>query len=412
VTELKTNPSPAVIDKTGARELTPSAFPSYSFPVGYHDLHPDISINFQLNRFYGWVGDDSMLTEMRDALAGVNDYPAFTKIILDLGEKALARNEMLKGAYYLRLAEFFLHFSDPRKLPTRQHFVDLILDQFGIPSSAYSRIPFESGWLPAYRLTPAQPKGTLVVFGGFDSYIEEWLPAALVFRDAGYDTILFEGPGQGAALELAHLTMSPEWEKPVKAVLDFFRLDAVTLMGFSLGGGLVIRAAAFEPRVRRVIAYDIMTNGLECFLRPLPPPAQKELLDRIDTGNEEAVDKFFADAMAKSLLLDWMVKLAIHNTGVKTTYEMLKHYQKYEFASISSQVTQDVLLMAGAEDHYVPVHQLPDQIATLTHVRSLTARLFTRAEHAQNHVQVGNMGLAFRTMIDWMTGLGPIEERK
>jgi hypothetical protein len=25
---------------------------------------------------------------------------------------------------------------------------------------------------------------------------------------------------------------------------------------------------------------------------------------------------------------------------------------------------------------------------------------------------VGNMGLAFRIMIDWMTGLGPIEERK
>ena len=22
-----------------------------SFPVGFHDLHPDISINFQLNRF-------------------------------------------------------------------------------------------------------------------------------------------------------------------------------------------------------------------------------------------------------------------------------------------------------------------------------------------------------------------------
>ena len=409
VTEVKTNPSLAVIDKTTAWKLTPSTSPSFSFPVGYHDLHPDISINFQLNRFYNWVGDDSMLTEMREALAGVNDYPMFTKIVLDLGEKALARHDLLKGAYYLRLAEFFLLFSDPRKLPTRQRFVDLLLDHLQIAPSAYSRIPFGTGWLPAYRLTPKNPRGTLVVFGGFDSYIEEWLPAALVFRDAGYDTILFEGPGQGAALELAHLTMSPEWEKPVKAVLDFFHLDAVTLMGFSLGGGLAIRAAAFEPRVRRVIAYDIMTNGLECFLRPLPPPAQKDLLDWIDTGNEGAVDKFFADAMAKSLLLDWMVKLAIHNTGVKTTYEMMKHYQKYEFASISSQLTQDVLLMAGAEDHYVPVHQLPDQIATLTHVRSLTARLFTRAEQAQNHCQVGNMGLAFRMMIDWMTGLGPIE---
>jgi pimeloyl-ACP methyl ester carboxylesterase len=408
VAEVQTNSGPAVVNKATAWELTPSTS-SFSFPVGYHDLHPDVSINFQLNRFYGWVGDDSMLTEMRDSVASVNDYPTFTKIILDLGEKALAQNEVLKGAYYLRLAEFFLHFSDPRKLPIRERFVDLILDHFQIPCSAYSRIPFESGWLPAYRLTPAQPKGTLVVFGGFDSYIEEWLPAALVFRDAGYDTILFEGPGQGAALELAHLTMSPEWEKPVKAVLDFFRLDAVTLMGFSLGGGLVIRAAAFEPRVRRVIAYDILTNGLEVGLRPLRPQGQKEILDWLDTENEEAVDKFFADAMAKSLLLDWMMKLAIRNTGVKTPYEMLKHYQKYETASISSLVNQDVLLMAGAEDHYVPVHQLPDQIATLMHVRSLTARLFTRAEQAQNHVQVGNMGLAFRTMIDWMAGLGPIE---
>jgi len=385
-----------------------------SFPVGYHDLHPDISIsiNFQLNRFYGWVGDDSMLTEMREAaagLAGVQDYPTFTKKFLELGDKALVRRETLKGAYYLRLAEFFLPTKDPRKLPTRQRFVDLVLGHFRIPSSACSRIPYGSGWLPAYRLTPAQPKGTFVVFGGFDSYIEEWLPAALFFHNAGYDTILFEGPGQGAALELAHLTMSPEWEKPVKAVLDFFHLDAVTLMGFSLGGGLVIRAAAFEPRVRRVIAYDILTNALECFLYGVPSPARQKLIESIDAGDEGAVNTFVADAMAKSLLIDWAMQLALHNTGLRTQYEVMKHYQKYETASISSRVTQDVLLMAGAEDHYVPVHQLPDQIATLTHVRSLSARLFTRAEQAQNHVQVGNMGLAFRVILDWMEGLGTIE---
>jgi hypothetical protein len=263
--ELKANPNPVVIGKTTAQELAPSSAPSFSFPIGYYELHPNISINFQLNRFYGWAGDDSMLTEMRETLGGVKDvadYPMFTRLVLDLGEKALARHEVLKGAYYLRLAEFFMPTEDARKLPTRQRFVDLILDHFQIPSSACSRIPYESGWLPAYRLTPAQPKGTLVVFGGFDSYIEEWMPAALFLCNAGYDTIVFEGPGQGAALELAHLTMSPEWQKPVKAVLDFFRLDAITLMGFSLGGGLVIRAAAFEPRVRRVIAYDICTNAL------------------------------------------------------------------------------------------------------------------------------------------------------
>ncbi len=80
-------------------------------------------------------------------------------MVLDLGEKALARHEVRKGAYYLRLAEFFLLFSDPRKLPTRQRFVDLLLDHLEIAPSAYSKIPFETGWLPAYRLTPEKPGG-------------------------------------------------------------------------------------------------------------------------------------------------------------------------------------------------------------------------------------------------------------
>jgi len=115
--------------------------------------------------------------------------------------------------------------------------------------------------------------------------------------------------------------------------------------------------------------------------------------------------------MAKSLLVDWMMQQGMHNTGLRTPHEMMQHYRKYETASVSALLTQDVLLMAGAEDHYVPVHQLPDQIATLTNVRSLTARLFTRAEQAQNHCQVGNMGLAFRAVLDWMADREATERR-
>ncbi|MBO0865086.1 MAG: hypothetical protein J2P16_08460 [Mycobacterium sp.] len=60
--------------------------------------------------------------------------------------------------------------------------------------------------------------------------------------------------------------------------------------------------------------------------------------------------------------------------------------------------------MAGAEDHYVPLGQLGAQIQTPTNARSVTARVFTRAESAQNHCQIGNLGLASRVILDWEVG--------
>jgi alpha-beta hydrolase superfamily lysophospholipase len=377
----------------------------HSFPIGYYELHPDVSINFQLNRFYNWVGDPTMLTEMREAAAGVQDYPTFTRIFLDLGEQTIASGQRLKGTAYLRMAEFFLSADDARKQPTRQRVLRLMREYHQVSADQHFRIPYESAWLSAYRFTPQQSKGTLVVFGGLDSSIEEWLSAAAVFYHTGYETVLFEGPGQGSTREDAGLPMTVEWQKPVGAVLDFFHLDDVTLMGFSLGGGLVIRAAAFESRVQRVIAYDICTSALECALKSFPAPVRAQMRGWLESDNADAINAFYKQATAQSLLLEWLLKEACHVSSSQTAFEMLKRYQQYETASISSKVTQDVLLLAGSEDHYVPVHQLYDQSASLTNVRSLTTRLFTPYEQAQNHVQVGNFGLAFRVIIEWMESL-------
>ena len=55
------------------------------------------------------------------------------------------------------------------------------------------------------------------MIGGFDSYIEEFLPILLALRDRGFDVIGFEGPGQGGALEDSGLQMTPNWEQPLSA---------------------------------------------------------------------------------------------------------------------------------------------------------------------------------------------------
>jgi len=45
-----------------------------TFPIGYHDLRPDVRMNFQMNRFYGSVGEPDMLDEMRRAAPRIVSY--------------------------------------------------------------------------------------------------------------------------------------------------------------------------------------------------------------------------------------------------------------------------------------------------------------------------------------------------
>lgn len=92
----------------------------------------------------------------------------------------------------------------------------------------------------------------------------------------------------------------------------------------------------------------------------------------------------------------------MHVTGTDTPARYLRGIARYNNASVSSGVSQNILLLSGSEDHLVPIHQFKEQISSLTGARSATARLFTRAESAQNHVQVGNLGLAFRVMKKWL----------
>ena len=378
---------------------------TFMFPVGYYDLHPDASLNFQMNRWFNWVGDEEMLDEMRAVAPQITSYQDFTREFLKLAEQASAKGQNLKSAFYLRAAEFFMFPDDPAKDKSRLEFLKLIRQYYGVPASERILVPYEAGALPTYRFTPEHPKGTVVIFGGFDSYIEEWFSALFALRDAGYDVVAFDGPGQGAALEEFHIPMTHAWEKPVKAVLDYFQLDEVTLMGFSLGGGLVIRAAAFEPRIQRVISDDILTDFFETALRQLKPTARSVIKMLVQAGAELPVNALIHSAMRKSLVAEWGVKEGMHVTGSDSPYAFLRKIVNYQTASISNKLTQDVLLMAGAEDHYVPVHQFADQIRTLSNVRSLTARLFTRHQQAQNHCQIGNMGLALKVITTWLDEL-------
>jgi alpha-beta hydrolase superfamily lysophospholipase len=375
------------------------------FPVGYYDLHPNVSLNFQLNRFYGWANDGKMLDEIRAASPRISSYDDWAREMLELSDNALAAGRLLPAAYYSRGAQFFLEPDDPRYQPALQRFLDNVLAGNGVTVDDHHQVPYQGTHLSAYRFTPAQPRGTIVVFGGFDSYIVEWLPAAIALRDAGLDAVIFDGPGQGAVLD-AGTPMTPDWDLPVAAVLDYFGLSEVTLMGFSLGGGLVVHAAARETRVARVICFDVLSDMFECFARGPAGAALSVLVDNAAQLPAPAIDAAAEAVAATDLLTQWMLRQARRVMGVESFAELLKVWQTYRTADVSPLVTQPVLLMAGTKDHYVPLHQLGDQVLTLTAAPSVNARVFTEAEQAQNHCQIGNTGLAIKVILDWIDTTG------
>ena len=77
----------------------------------------------------------------------------------------------------------------------------------------------------------------------------------------------------------------------------------------------------------------------------------------------------------------------------------------------SGRVTQDVLLLCGEHDAFQPPALATAQARALTSARSVTLRMFTASEHADQHCQMGNLDLACRVVTSWLQhpGAAPAE---
>ncbi len=372
--------------------------PSDPFHVGTYDVVPDRSLNFQINR---WVsqGGEPLLREIQAMAPRLVSLDAWRNEFLAAAERAMSAGRTRDAAILLRSAEFFMTSTDPRRHSSRERFLTLMRQAYGVGQPG--RVPFAGGYLPFYRFVPRSPRATVVLFGGFDSYIEEFFPILTAMRNYGFDVTAFEGPGQGGALEDSNIPMTPDWHRPVGAVLDRLSLSGVTLVGISLGGCLAIRAAAHEPRVTRVVAFDALTDFLECMLGQLPPTSQRLVRALLASGADRLIDALQARA-GREPILEWGIARGMHVFGVHSPSAVLRAAAAYRTQEASPLIQQDVLLLAGAEDHYVPAHQIYDQAAWLSKARSVTARMFSRAEHGQSHCQVGNLPLVIRTIVAWL----------
>jgi pimeloyl-ACP methyl ester carboxylesterase len=379
----------------------------WGFPVGVHDLHPDTSLDFQLNRLATLGG--GQLDEVREAATRIADLADWKREFLALAERALSERRTENGAAYLRAAEFFMASDDPDKAAAYERqaklFRDLVAGDLSSGALRETEVPYETGYLPTWRLSVPEGirrKGVVVIHGGFDSYAEELYGVVQCIPRAGYETVLFEGPGQGSVIRRQGIPFTTAWERPVAAVLDHLGLDDVTLIGLSLGGYLAPRAAAFLPRIKRVVAFDVCWDLFEAGLSTRPAPLRLALRALMTLRAGRLIDALTRRQIERDPFTRWAVEHGTYVFGVERPYEYLRRMREFSTRAISRHVTQDFLLLAGTDDHYMPLDHFHRQARALTNVRSLTGRVFTRAESAHTHCQCGNLGLALDVILAWI----------
>lgn len=308
---------------------------------------------------------------------------------------------------YYRTAEFLLLPDDPKRPASWAKNVKAFykgLDTLGI---AYEKIevPYGEHHLNAvYYPGPAgaEQKPLIVFVGGFDSTLEElYFALAADALEHGYSVLTYEGPGQGSIIREQNLPFTHEWEKPNGAVLDTFlqshpKPAKIVLVGMSMGGYLAPRAAAFDGRIDGVVAFDVFYD-----LNAVPQSPKAAFWLR-DHGLAFLVNALIGVKKRLSPGFAWIIDNAMWTTGKKTPLDAFDSVKPYTLEKVAAQIRGDVLILAGEDDHFVPVEQVQQFEKALTHARSTTSVIYDRASGGAEHCQLGASTLWHATFFDWM----------
>jgi pimeloyl-ACP methyl ester carboxylesterase len=378
--------------------MHPSPPPAFlpSLPVGFRRLHPVPFVNYQLNRFValGQADPDVLVKATR----GLRRFADLADALDGCATRASQEGALGPAFGYARGAEFFTDARTPerrlRYTRARACFDALHADT----PLTRTALSYGGGALPVYRMAPSAPSaGVVLVHGGFDSLIEEFFPIWGRIAAAGFEVYAFEGPGQGGARTLHGLPFDHDWERPVAAVLDHAGASRASLVGISMGGYWALRAAAFEPRIERVVSWPPVYD----WLHQIPRFARRLL--GVLLRFRALMNLGIAIRMRLFPVLEHAVRHAMYLCDGEEPMDAVDWMLGMNAAHLhSDRVSQDVLLLVGESDAFQPPRLAALQADALTGARRVQARTFTRAEHADSHCQMGNLGLATEVVVHWL----------
>ncbi len=395
----------------------------------FEKFFTDPSFDFETRTLLGGIhygaGDaGEMLTAVAnirdgDATSWVNEYRTLAERIQAIGDACLkaghrvsARGAYLRAAVYYAAAFVFVDGTENPDAQLSELFAAhrrcfdqhvRLLDPPAIPIA----VPYEESDLPGYLFVPADDgvaRPTVILTNGSDGAMTFlWPGLGQPGLDRGYNTVIYDGPGQQSMLFERGVPFRPDWEHVITPLVDFLsdrpEVDAskIVLYGASQGGYWAPRAAAFEHRLAAVIADPGVVDVSTSWKDHIPT----EMVALLDADNEtafnaaiESVTQEMSPAMQQEFA--WRAKPYGHQPSIYATF---KTAEQYRLGDLISNIKAPIMITAPEGEQF-----WPGQSQQLYNALSATKELvsFTNAEGAGMHCEPMGKSLLEQRMYDWL----------
>jgi hypothetical protein len=149
--------------------------------------------------------------------------------------------------------------------------------------------------------------------------------------------------------------MRPDWETVITPVVDYaltrgeIVTDKIVLFGYSLGGFLVARAAAFEHRVAALILDDGIYDFHAAFAGSLPP----FIASWIEEGRDDVAVPVLTMLTAANTQVRWGLRNGLWVFGADSFADLIRRVRLYTLDGIAHKIVAPTLILDPENDQYL-----------------------------------------------------------
>ena len=303
------------------------------------------------------------------------------------GHRRTAGQKYLRAAAYICQAERMQSASSPGRADIYRRCLALMRKSFALldPATTRVEVPFGGTALPAYLTRAADPSAPcMIMWNGLDSTKEHMYTSGWCHELAarGISTLMVDCPGSGEALRLRGLTARVETEQWASACIDYLETvdgvdpERIGLAGWSLGGYYAPRAAAFEKRIKLVVAWGANHNWGEVQRR------------RLEREGENPVPHYW-----EHVLWVW---------GEPDVPTFIRNSARITLEGVVEKITCPFLITHGQNDRQISVAYAHRSYERALNSSYRELRIFTPEEGATEHVGLDHLPHVASYTADWV----------